>query len=79
MSHSAHARDKTDIVYLANGDRVTGEIIQLEHGKLRMSTDSMGTISIEWDNISRVESDFQFQFERADGTRITGGARNAGR
>jgi len=72
MSLSAHARDKSDTVWLTNGDRVTGEIRQLEHGKLRMSTDSMGTISIEWDDISRVESDFQFQFERTDGTRVTG-------
>jgi hypothetical protein len=47
MSLSAHARDKSDTVWLTNGDRVTGEIRQLEHGKLRMSTDSMGTISIE--------------------------------
>lgn len=29
---STWARDKTDIIWLANGDRLTGEIIQLEHG-----------------------------------------------
>ena len=69
---TAHARDKTDVVWLANGDRITGEIKQLQHGKLQLKTDSLGTVSIEWDDISRVESTFQFQFERTDGTRITG-------
>ena len=68
----AHARDKTDIIWLANGDRFTGEIKQLLHGKLQLKTDSAGTLSIEWDDIARIESNFQFQFERTDGTRITG-------
>ena len=66
------ARDKTDIILLANGDRITGEIKQLEHGKLRVSTDSIGEIRIEWEDIERIDSDYEFQFERSDGTRITG-------
>ncbi len=66
------ARDKTDIIVLVNGDRITGEIKQLEHGKLRVSTDSLGEIRIEWDDIRRIDSEYEFQFERSDGTRITG-------
>jgi len=66
------ARDKTDIIWMSNGDRVTGEIVQLEHGKLRVQTDSLGQILIEWDDVSRIESEYHFQFERTDGTRITG-------
>jgi hypothetical protein len=68
----ALARDKTDVVWLANGDRVTGEIKQLEHGILRISTDSMGEVRIEWDNVKRVKSRFTFQFENTDGERIVG-------
>jgi len=68
----ALAREKTDVIWLANGDKITGEIKQLEHGKLRLGTDSIGVILIEWDDISRIESDFAFQFERTDGTRVTG-------
>ena len=41
------ARDKTDVVRLKNGDRITGEIKELERGKLTVKTDSMGTLSIE--------------------------------
>lgn len=73
LAHSpAYCRDKTDIVWLSNGDRLTGEIKQLQQGKLQLSTDSMGTVNIEWDDVLQVRSNYQFQFERTDGTRITG-------
>lgn len=68
----AFGRDKTDVVWLQNGDRVTGEIKQLEHGILRVNTDSMGEVRVEWDNVARIESHYEFQFERTDGTRVTG-------
>ena len=29
-------RDKTDVIVLKNGDRVTGEILELEYGLLRL-------------------------------------------
>lgn len=68
---SVLARDKTDVIYMSNGDRLTGEIKQLERGKLVVSTDSMGEIWIEWKDISRIQSSYEFQFERSDGTRVT--------
>ncbi len=64
------ARDKTDVVELVNGDRITGEIKQLEHGILRLGTDSMGEVRIEWEDVVHVTSHYQFQFERANGERI---------
>lgn len=69
-SNPAFARDKTDVVWLTNGDRVTGEIKQLEHGILRIGTDSMGEVRIEWDDVERVKSGFEFQFENTAGERI---------
>lgn len=72
LATPAFAREKSDVIWMTNGDRITGEIKQLEHGKLRLSTDSFGEVRIEWDDISRIESDFEFQFERTDGTRVTG-------
>ena len=77
LSAPALARDKTDIVWLTNGDRITGEIRQLEHGKLQVDTDSLGQVNVEWDDVSRIASDYQFQFERTDGTRITGTVQKA--
>jgi hypothetical protein len=47
---------KTDVVELLNGDRVTCEIQKLSRGKLTVKTDGIGTISIEWDDVERVTS-----------------------
>lgn len=71
-SSTAYTRNKTDVVILRNGDHITGEIKQLEHGILRLGTDSFCEVQIEWDDIVRIQSDFDFQFERSDGKRITG-------
>ena len=44
---------KTDIVTLHNGDKLTGEIKELDHAKLKYSTDDISTIYIEWAKIAR--------------------------
>jgi hypothetical protein len=71
FSSPAHA-SKTDIVVLANGDEVTGEIKGLEFGSLRYSTDSMGTVNIDWEDITSVQSDQDLQIEMTDGSRYFG-------
>jgi uncharacterized protein DUF481 len=72
-SFPAHAdRDNTDIIVLKNGDRVTGEIVELEFGRLQLSTDDMGTISIEWSAIASIDSRYTFDVERAGGRRYAG-------
>ena len=64
--------DKTDIVYLRNGDRLTCEIKNLERGRLQVSTDSMGTVYIEWKDVLRISSPGRFIIELEDGTRVEG-------
>jgi len=64
--------DKTDIVHLRNGDRVTCEIKNLERGRLKVSTDSMSTVYIEWKDILRVSSPALFVVEVQDGSRLRG-------
>jgi len=59
---------KDDLIFLKNGDRVTGEIKELSYGKIRLSTDDMGTIYIEWDKIERVSSTKKFEVELQFGT-----------
>ena len=63
---------KTDVVVLANGGAVTGEIKGLEFGSLRYSTDSMGTVSIDWEDITSVQSNQNLQIELVDGSRYFG-------
>ncbi len=65
-------RSKTDVIVLKNGDRVTGEITDLEYGLLRLSTDDMGTISIEWTAIASIDSQYTFDVQRAGGRRYSG-------
>lgn len=67
----AHAA-KTDVIHLRNGDRTTGEIKKLERGRLQLSTDSMGTVYIEWDDILRITSPANFVVEMVDGRRAVG-------
>jgi hypothetical protein len=65
-------RDKTDVITLKNGDRVTGEIEQLEYGLLRLSTDDMGTINIEWSAIADIQSQYTFDVQVVGGLRHSG-------
>jgi hypothetical protein len=66
------ARPKTDVVFLDNGDRVTCEMKKLERGKLTVSTDGSGTITIKWSRIVGLQSTFLFQIELQSGERYIG-------
>ena len=68
----ARAAPKTDVVVLINGDHITCEVKSLEHNRLKVSTDHMGTFYIEWDKIARLQSDQYLLLERSDGTRYYG-------
>ena len=68
----ALARDKTDVVLLQNGDRVTGEIIRLDHGRLEVKTDALGTVYIDWPKISSVSSPIVFMVETLNGRKHYG-------
>ena len=63
---------KTDVVILVNGNAVTGEVKSLEFGSLRYSTDSMGTVNIDWEDILSLTSQQDLQIELTDGTRYFG-------
>jgi len=40
---------RTDIVFLKNGDCITGEVQELRFGKSEYRTDDVGTVFIEWE------------------------------
>jgi hypothetical protein len=63
---------KTDIVTLANGDRITGEVSTLNRGQLEYKTDDQGTLYIEWDKVATVTSTGQFEVGTSDGQRFVG-------
>jgi len=67
--------NKTDVVILVNGNAVTGELKGLDFGSLKYSTDSMGTVQIDWEDIVSFSSAQSLQVESVDGTRYFGSVR----
>ena len=63
---------KTDVVVLKNGDRMTGEVSQLDRGRLTFKTDDMGTVQIEWDNVQSVTAAAPFDVDDLSGNRFLG-------
>jgi hypothetical protein len=58
---SASSRQKTDIVYMRNGDKITCEIQSLEKGQLNVKPDyTSSTVAIDWTKVDRLESSQQF-------------------
>jgi putative salt-induced outer membrane protein YdiY len=72
MPFQVEAAPKTDVIIFTNGDRLTGEIKSLKRGQLSFNTDATGTISIEWDKISRIISNQYIQVETSSGSRYYG-------
>lgn len=72
LSLDAMAQRKTDIISMYNGDRLTGEIKSLLHGILTVSTESMGTVSIEWQDVASMESKYNQELRLIDGRRVFG-------
>lgn len=63
---------RTDVVTLANGDRITGEVVGLERGQLEFKTDDAGTLYLEWDKLLSVIAARQVEVVTADGRRFLG-------
>ena len=68
---------KTDEVYLTNGDRITGDVKGLERGRLLVKTKSMGSIYLEWTAVAHVVSDKPLQVELTSGRRLLGSLERA--
>ena len=58
---------KTDKVYLKNGDVITGEIKSLKFAKLSFDMDGPGLVQIKWEFIVKVTSDKKFQVTMRNG------------
>ncbi len=72
VTASPAAAQKTDVITLANGDHITGEVKGLERGRIEFSTDDMGTIYLEWDKVVTLVSVNQFEVGTGDGRRFLG-------
>jgi uncharacterized protein DUF481 len=70
---AAIAQGRTDVVSLANGDHITGEVVALERGQLEFKTDDAGTLYLEWEKlVSLLTPNRVVEVVTADGRRFVG-------
>ena len=68
----AAAAPKADTVQLKNGDRLTCEIKKLHQGRLTISTDSLDTVSVFWQDVAAVTSPREFEITLDSGDKYDG-------
>ncbi len=67
------AREKSDLLVMRNGDRLTGEIKRLESNVIYIRLDYvLGTIPVNWSKVDHVESKQLFLVKTQDGSVYTG-------
>jgi Protein of unknown function, DUF481 len=67
------AREKTDVIVMKNGDRLTCEIKGLSAGVLSVKLSYVqGTVGLEWAQVTRLQSNQLFLVQTEDGTVYTG-------
>ena len=71
-SDSSLLAQKTDTLVVRNGDVITGEIKELQRGKVEYSTDAAGTIYVKWTRVLTAETDKQFDIDLDDGSKHFG-------
>lgn len=69
---SAALAARTDQIVLTNGDHLTGEVVGLRQGKLKVKTDDAGTLSIEWDKIASLTTAERYDLTTRAGLRLFG-------
>src|SRR4029450_8607822 len=69
---AVHAQARTDVVTLANGDHITGEVVRVERGRLEFKTDDAGTLYLEWDKLSSLVANRFVEVLTSNGQRYLG-------
>src|ERR1700751_4304982 len=68
-----HARTKTDVIVMKNGDKITCEIKGLSSDTLFISVDYiLSTLSVDWNKVDHIESNQLFLVKTENGTVYTG-------
>lgn len=67
LAASPALAQKTDVIVLFNGDRVTCEIRSYDAGRLQVKTDIASDIQVKWNKIVSITSAKRFEVETGDG------------
>jgi Protein of unknown function, DUF481 len=72
------AREKTDVIVMKNGDRLTGQVKGLDQGTLYVSLPYViQTLSVDWTNVTKIESTQLFIVRTEDGSVYRGTLKTA--
>ena len=78
LTPALFAREKTDVLVMKNGDRMTCQIKGLDAGVLYVSFDYIdGTASVEWSKVAHLESNQLFIVKTEDGSVYSGKLKTA--
>jgi putative salt-induced outer membrane protein YdiY len=73
FSPSCFAKKKDDVVVMKNGDRMTGEIKQLDHGLLYFKSSYMNaSVELDWKEVATLQTKDPFIITLTSGRRVTG-------
>ena len=72
LAATLDAQGRTDVVTLGNGDRITGEVVALDRGRLEFKTDDAGTLYLEWEKLASVVATRQVEVVTTAGDRFIG-------
>ena len=68
----AMAHNKSDVVTMYNGDRITGEIQGMSNGDLKINPRYSPAIKLDLQHIAKIESDYNYEILTADNQRLYG-------
>jgi putative salt-induced outer membrane protein len=63
---------RADQIILANGDQLSGQIVEFDGKELRMKTDLAGEVKVKWEHVEIVHATEKLTMELADGRRLVG-------
>jgi hypothetical protein len=67
------AKSKDDVIVMKNGDRLTGEIKQLDHGLLSFKSSYMNaSVDLDWNEVAMLQTKDPFIATLTSGKRLTG-------
>jgi hypothetical protein len=73
LAQTSSAKSKDDVVVMKNGDRMTGEIKQLDHGLLDFKSSYMNaSVQLDWNEVASLQTKDPFIITLTSGLRVTG-------
>src|SRR3981081_1569635 len=72
LAQTCFAKNKDDVIVMKNGDRLTGEIKQLDHGLLYFKSSYMnGSVQLDWNEVATLQTKDPFITTLTSGKRLT--------